>query len=100
VFNLRVPPNHCHDCGTAFPWTTAKIAAAKEYAGELAGLDETEKSRLASAIDDLAVDGPRTELAVSRFKTLMSKAGQAVGGGLYKIVLDVASEAVKKAITG
>lgn len=63
-------------------------------------MDETEKSRLASAIDDLAADGPRTELAASRFRTLMSEAGQAVGSGLYKIVLDVATEAAKKAITG
>ena len=100
VFHIRVPPNHCHNCGKAFPWTTAKLAAAKEFAAELHGLDETEKSRLASAIDDLAADGPRTELAASRFRTLMSKAGQAVGSGLYKIVLDVATEAAKKAITG
>jgi hypothetical protein len=100
VINVRVPPNHCHNCGTAFPWTAAKIAAAKEYAAELQGLDDAEKSRLASAIDDLTVDGPRTELAVNRFKTLMSKAGQAMGSGLYKLVLDVATEAAKKAIMG
>jgi hypothetical protein len=96
----RVPPNHCHNCGTAFPWTTGKIAAAKEYAAELEGLDETEKARLASAIDDLATDGPRTELTANRFKTLMSKAGQALGSGIYKIVLDVATEAAKKVIMG
>jgi len=45
----------------------------------------------------LAAGGPRTELAASRFKSLMGKAGQ---GGLYKVVLDVATEAAKKAIMG
>jgi hypothetical protein len=70
-------PNHCHNCGAAFPWTAAKLAAAKEHATELDGLDEAEKTRLQGAIDDLAAGGPRTELAASRFKSLMSKAGQA-----------------------
>jgi|SRR5580704_11396957 hypothetical protein len=100
VFHLQVPPNHCHNCGTAFPWTTAKLAAAKEYAAELPNLDEDQKTQLASAIDDLAAGGPRTELAASRFKSLMTKAGQAAGSGLYKLVLDVATEVAKKAITG
>jgi hypothetical protein len=35
----RVPPKHCHNCGAAFPWAAAKLAAAKEHAGELDGLD-------------------------------------------------------------
>jgi hypothetical protein len=43
---------------------------------------------------------PPTELAASRFKRLTKKAGEAVGGTLYKIVVDVASEAAKKAIVG
>jgi hypothetical protein len=82
VFNVRVPPNHCHNCGKAFPWTTAKLAAAKEFAAELHGLDETEKTQLQGAIEDLT-GGPRTELAASRFKKLMGTAGQAVGSGLF-----------------
>jgi hypothetical protein len=94
------PPNYCHDCGTAFPWTAAKLAAAKEHAAELAGLDEAEKTRLQGAIDDLAAGGPRIELAASRFKSLMGKAGQAVGSGFYKIVLDVATEAAKRGRRG
>jgi hypothetical protein len=94
------PPNHCHNCGAAFPWTQAKIEAAKEHAGEINGLDDGEKAQLQGAIVDLAAGGARTELAASRFKRLMAKGGQAVGSGLYKIVLDVASEAAKKALTG
>lgn len=94
------PPNHCFNCGAAFPWKTAKVEAAKEQVADIEVLDAREKKQLQGAIDDLATGGARTELAASRFKRLMKKAGQTVGDGLYKIVIDVASEAAKKALTG
>lgn len=93
-------PNHCHNCGVAFPWFADKIAAAKEYAAELEGLDEADRTQLQGVIEDLASGGTRTDLAASRFKRLMKKAGLAAGSGLYKVILDVASELAKKAITG
>jgi hypothetical protein len=92
------PPNHCHSCGAAFPWQTAKLAAAKEHAAEIEGLDESDRAQLQVAIDDLAAGGARTELAASRFKQLMKKAGKTVGDGFYKIVVDIASEAAKKTL--
>lgn len=92
------PPNHCHNCGAAFPWKIAKVEAAKEHVAEIDKLDEGEKAELQGAIDDLATGGVRTELAAGRFKRLMKKGGQTVGSGLCKIVVDVASEAAKKAI--
>ncbi|HEX3525114.1 MAG TPA: DUF2321 domain-containing protein [Stellaceae bacterium] len=95
-----IPPNHCHNCGAAFPWKTAKVEAAKEHAAEIDELDDGEKVQLQRAIDDLAAGGVRTELAASRFKRLMNKAGQTVSSGLYKIVIDVATEAAKKALMG
>jgi len=91
-------PSYCYNCGTAFPWTTAKIAAAKEHAAEIEGLDEDERKQLQQAIDDLAAGGARTEVAASRFTRFMKKVGPAVGSGLYKVVVDVVSEAAKKAI--
>jgi hypothetical protein len=94
------PSQYCYDCGAAFPWTIAKIAAAKEHAAEVEGLDEAERKQLQEAIEDLAAGGARTDLAASRFKRLMKKAGVAVGSGLYKVVIDVASDAAKKALMG
>ena len=94
------PPNHCHSCGTPFPWTKAKLEAAKEHALEIDGLDDNEKAQLQGAIEDLAVGGARTELGATRFNKLMKKAGQTVGSGLYKVAVDVASEAAKKLLTG
>jgi hypothetical protein len=58
------PPAYCDSCATAFPWTIAKIAAAKEHAAEIEGLSETERKQLQEAIDDLAAGGARTDLAV------------------------------------
>jgi hypothetical protein len=94
------PPNHCHNCGEAFPWTKAKLAAAKEHALEIEGLEQSERVQLQNTFDDLAAGGPRTELAASRFKRLMKKGGQGVGSGLYKVAIDLASEATKKALLG
>ncbi len=48
----------------------------------------------------MAVDTPQTELSVSRFKKLALKAGQTVGGSLYKMAVEIASEAAKKALLG
>src|SRR5712664_329550 len=62
------PPNHCHSCGTAFPWKIAKVEAAKEQVADIEELDAAEKEQLQAAIDDLASGGARTELAASRFK--------------------------------
>jgi len=92
--------NYCYSCGTAFPWTIAKIAAAKEHAAEIEGLDEAEREQLREAIDDLAAGGARTDLAASRFKRLMKKAGVEFGSGLYKVVVDVASDTAKKLMIG
>jgi len=74
-FSDYSPPNHRHNCGVAFPWTADKIAAAKEYAAEIEGLNDSERTQLQGVIDDLASGGARTELAVHRFQQLMRKAG-------------------------
>jgi hypothetical protein len=48
----------------------------------------------------ISCSAPRTELAAARFKRLMAKAGPALADGLHKIVVDVLSEAAKKAVLG
>lgn len=63
-------------------------------------LDEAERKLLQEVIDDLAAGGGRTDLAASRFKHLMRNAGVAVGSGLYKLVVEVASDAAKKVLMG
>jgi hypothetical protein len=67
---------------------------------ELDGLTVSEQSSLHEAISNMAVDTPQTELSVSRFKKLALKAGQTVGGSLYKMAVAIGSEATKKALVG
>jgi hypothetical protein len=93
-------PSYCHGCGTAFPWTNARIAAAKEHAAEIEGLDEHERQQLPGIIDDLASGGSRTELAAGRFNRIMKKVAPAVSSVFRKVVVDIASETAKKLLGG
>lgn len=81
------PPAYCHGCRTPYPWTKARLEAAQEMARELHGLDERERELLAASLPDLMIDGPRTELAATRAKRLVAKAGPA-GKLIYQFILD------------
>jgi hypothetical protein len=94
------PPNHCDNCGAPFPWTRARLQAAKEHAAEIEGLDEHERQQLPGIIDDLASGGPRTELAAGSFKRIIKKVGPTVGSVFQRVVVDVASETAKKLLGG
>ena len=67
---------------------------------EMDGLNSEEQAKLSQALRDASTDNPRTELGVSRIKKFASKAGQAIGGGFYKIAVDVLSDAAKKSLLG
>lgn len=92
------PPAFCHNCGKPYPWTEASLKAAQEYADEIEGLNESEKQALKSSLNDLVSDTPRTQLAASRFKRLVGKAGKGAADGFRNILVDVLSEAVRKMI--
>ena len=90
------PPSFCHHCGNPFPWTSARIAAAKELADELDGVSKAERETLKKSIDELSSDTPRTELAAYRFKRIMGKVGKGAADAMRSLVVDVVSEAVRK----
>jgi hypothetical protein len=91
---------YCHACGKAYPWTSARIDAAKALAEELEGLSDTEKILLQSTIDDLVTDTPKTTVAVVRFKKLAAKTGKHAVEGFKDILVSVISESVRKQIWG
>lgn len=88
----------CPDCGKSYPWTEAKLKAAQELADELVKLSPEERDLLKKSLDDIVRDTPQTTVAVNRFKKLVAKAGPVAADGFRKILVDVLSEAVKKAI--
>lgn len=102
VFGLGgyTPPAHCHNCGSAFPWTARKVDSAVELVEVGGGLDDAELAQLRTDLTELTKDSPKTQVASLRFKKAMSKAGSSVAQGVRDIVVDVLSEAAKKAIWG
>ena len=82
----------------AFPWTSARLAAAKESAGEVEGLSDDERETLKNSLDDLTTDTPKTEVAASRVKRLLAKSGKFAADTLLKVLVTVATESAKKII--
>jgi hypothetical protein len=96
---LRTPA-HCHECGKPYPWTAEKIAAAKDLADELEDLTADDLAKLKVALDEIAVSGPKAEVGAVRIKKMLGKASTAVGKALWKMSIDIASEAAKKVLLG
>ena len=90
-------PAFCVACGSPFPWTESKLKAAKELSDEL-DLSIEDISKLKESLGDLVKDTPKTTVAATRFKKIMSKAGKSAGDGFRKILIDVITEAAKKII--
>src|ERR1035441_9145586 len=50
VGSLTAIPAHCSECGSALPWTSARLAAARELAGEVEGLSDDERETLRNSL--------------------------------------------------
>jgi hypothetical protein len=94
------PPSFCFECGKPFPWTIEKVSAAKELADELEDVSPDDRAKLKTAIDDVAAGGPLAEAGAARIKRMVGKAGTAIGRAIWKISVEVASEAAKKIMIG
>lgn len=90
------PPSYCHKCGAPYPWTEARLQAARELADELDDLTPEEREALKGSLDDLVADTPRTALAATRFKKLVSKAGPAVADGFKEMLIEIVTESAKR----
>lgn len=95
-----IPPKYCHECGKPYPWTETSLMAAKEFAEDLDNITPEEQETLKKSLDDLVKEGPRTVVATSRFKRIVSKAGTGAASTFRDILVDVVSESVKKGIWG
>jgi len=92
-------PIFCPDCGKPYPWTEAKLKAAKELSDELDTLTLEERGMLKKSLDDIVgEETPQTTVAVNRFKKIVAKAGPVAAEGFKKILWDIASEFAKRQI--
>lgn len=94
------PPAFCHNCGSPLPWTDRKIAAAVELIEVSADLSSEEVHQFRSDLTELTKDSPKTQVASLRFRKMMAKVGNSVASGVRDIVVDILSEAAKKAVWG
>ena len=94
------PPAFCYNCGAAFPWTARKVAGAVELLEVDGSLSAEEIQQFRTDLDILTKDGPKTLAASTRFKKKMAKVGTSVASGVRDIIVDILSEAAKKAIWG
>ena len=91
-------PAYCHSCGNAYPWTQTALKSAKELVEELDQLDQDEKDKLNGSIGELVRDSLQSQVAAVRFKKLIEKVGGTAADAIRRIVMDLASEAIKKQI--
>ena len=96
TFNYQAPA-FCIYCGHAFPWTEARIQAAKELAQELTLSDE-DKKVVSQAVDDLVKDTPTTIVSATKFKRLVTKAGSSALSVFRDLLVSVISETARKII--
>ena len=91
-------PSFCINCGQPYPWTKSILQAAHELAQEIDNISDEDRVVLQKSIDELVKDTPSTPVAATRFKKIMVKVGQATTGLFREILVDVLSEAAKKAM--
>ena len=88
----------CPDCCKPYPWTEAKLKAAKELADLLEELKPEKRELPKKSFDDIMLDTPQTMVAATQFKRLVAKVGKIAAEQLRELVVDIASETAKKII--
>jgi hypothetical protein len=94
------PPKFCYKCGKPFPWTKAKLDAARELVDFEDKLTTKEKELLKNSLADIIAENPKTEMAAIKFKHILAKVGQETAKALRDIAVEVASETAKKILLG
>jgi hypothetical protein len=96
VLNFKVPL-FCLNCGKPFPWTEARIEAAKEFAQELA-LSVQDIESVTQDIEQLVRDTPRTIVAATRFKRIVGQAGVGTLDSFRDILIGIVVEGARRII--
>ena len=85
-------------CGKPYPWTASEIEAAEELINSFDELHDDEKTSLITSIPNIMNDNVKTNIAAARFKKVMGKLSKSALGSLREILVDIASDAVKKSL--
>ncbi|ODJ51787.1 hypothetical protein BFR40_07240 [Brochothrix thermosphacta] len=91
-------PKYCSNCSLPYPWTSSLLNNAAELLALDASLSIDEKELITDALPDLLIDTPATQVAMAKYKIVVSKATKVVKDSLYNLLIDVVSETVKKTL--
>ena len=91
-------PAYCGTCGSPFPWTERKIAAAIDLASQELSAEDAEE--FITSVNEIARDTPQAQVGATRIQRLLLKAAPAAGQVIRDLVVDIASETAKKIILG
>lgn len=97
-FTTYNPPNYCHECGTAYPWTEKILNNVIELVSLDDELPQEHRTIIKNAIPDLIIDSPTTPVAQAKYKKYMSQAAEYVQEGVRNLIIDLVSESVKKSL--
>lgn len=89
-------PLFCYNCGIPYPWTLDAINTFKELAFLMEKLSTEEQEMLASTIEDLISDSPKTKLAIFNIKKIANKLSEETWGIMRDIIVNVGTEYTKK----
>lgn len=90
--------SYCYNCGSPYPWTQKILDSAIELLSLDTELSTDTKELIKNAIPYLLVDQPETPVAIAKYRSGISKAGQIVKDSMYQLLVDVLSDTAKKII--
>lgn len=91
------PPAFCQECGKPYPWTKARLEEARDLV-EMSELPQAEKESLSNDLSALTVDSPHSGVAALKMGQFLRKTSKGVAGAMRQILVEVATEATKKAL--
>lgn len=91
-------PYYCNNCGQPYPWTNTLIKNVDTILSLDSSISSIDKNFVTSSIPHLINKTPTTPVSVAKTKTILTKASTIVKDSMYKILIDVVSESVKKSL--
>lgn len=91
-------PSFCDGCGNPYPWTEAKLNAAKELISIMDELNQDEQAKFIVNLPDIISDTPRTTVASTIIKKLLTKASSIGQEGFKQLFFDITIEGAKRMI--
>jgi len=91
-------PSFCYKCGKQFIWTERKIQAAIDIASEFTS-DDKEIESIRRDLNNIVKEDTFAEISIRKLKLFMPKIANGAGELFKKLIIEIASESIKKMIS-